>query len=77
MSLDNIVLGFGSTVSNIASMWTSALSIAVWGYVMLWFGHIAGIGVLCKLLGRFSAFVAGLLLILVGIYQVMGQNWPG
>lgn len=70
MSLDNIVLGFGATVSNIASMWAESLSIAVLGYVMLWFGHRVGIGILSKFLGRYSAFIAGLILVMVGIYQI-------
>lgn len=72
MSLDNIVLGFGSTVSGTASLWAPAISIALWGYIMLWLGHIVGYGIFARLIGKYSSFVAGVLLIAVGMYQVYG-----
>lgn len=72
MSLDNVILGFGSTVSGTASLWVSAISIALWGYVMLWLGHVLGYGIFAKFVGKYSSFVSGILLIAVGMYQVYG-----
>lgn len=72
MSLDNVVLGFGSTVSGTASLWESAISIAVWGYVMLRLGHMIGYGIFARMIGQYSSLVAGILLVAVGVYQIYG-----
>jgi putative Mn2+ efflux pump MntP len=70
LSSTNIASGFGATVSNAASMWITTALITIWGYIMIWFGNVVGIGIITKLLGKYSSFTAGLLLILVGIHQV-------
>lgn len=72
LSFTNVATGFGTTVSNAAELWTTVLSITVWGYLMIWFGNIVGIGILARFLGKYAAFVGGLLLILVGAHQVVG-----
>ena len=72
LSFTNVAVGFGATVSNASTIWTSAFSIAIWGYIMIWLGNEIGIGIVARLLGKYSSFVAGLLLILVGIHQVIG-----
>ncbi|WKB36012.1 manganese efflux pump [Terrilactibacillus sp. S3-3] len=72
LSFTNVAVGFGVTVSNASTVWITALSISVWGYLMIWLGNIVGIGVIARLLGKYSSFAAGLLLILVGIRQVIG-----
>lgn len=72
LSFTNVAIGFGATVAGAAGIWTSALSIAVWGYIMIWLGNVIGIGLLAKLLGKYSSFFAGLLLIAVGVHQVAG-----
>ncbi|GMA64556.1 manganese efflux pump [Alicyclobacillus fastidiosus] len=70
LSFTNLVTGFGATFSNAASFWATVASVTVWGYIMIWVGNIVGIGVLARLLGKYSSFVAGFLLISVGINQV-------
>ncbi|WAH37203.1 manganese efflux pump MntP [Alicyclobacillus dauci] len=70
LSFTNLVTGFGATISNAASFWATVTSVTIWGYIMIWLGNVIGIGVLARLLGRYSSFVAGLLLIAVGIHQV-------
>lgn len=72
MSLDNIVLGFGSTVSGTTSLWMCAISIAVWGYILLWLGHMIGYGLFARFVGKYSSLVSGVLLIGVGMYQIYG-----
>jgi putative Mn2+ efflux pump MntP len=72
LSFTNVASGFGATVSNAATIWATVLSITLWGYIMIWFGNVVGIGFLARWLGKYSSFVAGLLLILVGIHQVLG-----
>lgn len=72
LSLTNIASGFGTTVSNAATVWATTVSIGVWGYIMIWLGNIAGIGIVAKMLGKYSSFAAGCLLIFVGIHQVLG-----
>ncbi|WP_206918170.1 manganese efflux pump MntP [Alicyclobacillus suci] len=71
MSLDNIVIGFGSSISNTPAFWAVAVSITVWGYIMLWIGHMVGLGVLSKFLGKYSALIAGGILIGVGVNQLV------
>ncbi len=72
LSFTNVASGFGATVANAASLWATVASIAIWGYIMIWLGNWIGIGFIARLLGKYSSFAAGLLLILVGIHQVTG-----
>ncbi|GMA63786.1 manganese efflux pump [Alicyclobacillus fastidiosus] len=72
LSFTNLAIGFGATVSNASTIWVIVFSIAIWGYIMIWLGNVVGIGILARLLGEYSSFAAGLLLILVGIHQVTG-----
>ncbi len=76
LSLTNVASGFGVTISNTNStmLWIAALTIALWGYIAIWIGNIVGIGVLSKILGKYSSLIAGLLLIVVGIHQVL-SSW--
>ncbi|GMA64607.1 manganese efflux pump [Alicyclobacillus fastidiosus] len=71
LSFTNVAVGFGATVSEASTIWITSTSIAIWGYIMIWIGDVVGIGVLAKLLGNYSSFFAGLLLILVGVHQVI------
>lgn len=70
LSFTNVASGFGATVANAAAFWETVVGITFWGYVMIWLGNLVGIGVLGRLLGKYSSFIAGLLLIAVGIHQV-------
>lgn len=70
LSFTNVASGFGAVVSNAATLWATVAAITIWGYIMIWLGNVIGIGVIARLLGKYSSFVAGLLLILVGIHQV-------
>ncbi len=70
LSFSNLVSGFGATATNSSSIWITVGSIILWGYFMIWLGNILGIGILAKILGKYSSVVAGLLLIAVGIHQV-------
>lgn len=72
LSFTNIASGFGATLADAATLWATVVSITIWGYVMIWLGNVIGIGLIARLLGKYSSFVAGLLLILVGIHQVWG-----
>ncbi|GMA66303.1 manganese efflux pump (plasmid) [Alicyclobacillus fastidiosus] len=72
LSFTNVAVGFGATVSNASTIWVTAVSIAIWGYIMIWLGNVIGIGILARMLGKYSSFIAGLLLILVGVHQVIG-----
>jgi putative Mn2+ efflux pump MntP len=70
LSVSNLASGFGATVTNSSAIWLTVGSITLWGYFMIWFGNILGIGILAKILGKYSSVVAGLLLIAVGVHQV-------
>ncbi|WAH38883.1 manganese efflux pump MntP [Alicyclobacillus dauci] len=71
LSFTNIASGFGATVSNALTVWIAAISIAIWGYLMIWLGNIVGIGILSRFLSKYSSFISGVLLIMVGIHQVV------
>ena len=70
LSFTNVASGFGATVANEATIWATVVSITIWGYIMIWLGNIVGIGIVARLLGKYSSFAAGMMLILVGIHQV-------
>ncbi|ATY85718.1 hypothetical protein CVV65_12935 [Kyrpidia spormannii] len=72
LSFTNVVSAFGGTVSNATTIWTTTAVISMWGYIMIWFGNLIGVGVFARLLGKYSSLVAGFLLILVGVHQVLG-----
>lgn len=72
LSFTNVAGGFGATVSNASTVWATTAAITIWGYIMIWLGNVIGIGLIARLLGKYSSFAAGLLLILVGIHQVLG-----
>ncbi|QSO46078.1 manganese efflux pump MntP [Alicyclobacillus mengziensis] len=72
LSFTNVASGFGATVANATTLWSSVISITLWGYIMIWLGNTVGIGVIARLLGKYSSLAAGLMLILVGVHQVMG-----
>lgn len=71
LSITNIASGFGATVANAATLWATVLSITIWGYIMIWLGNVVGIGVLSRILGKYSSLVAGFLLIVVGVHQII------
>ena len=72
LSFTNIASGFGATVSNASSIWATTAAITIWGYIMIWLGNVVGIGVLARMLGKYSSFAAGFIFILVGIHQILG-----
>lgn len=71
LSFSNIASSFSATISNSASLWPTILSITAWGYFMIFFGNVIGIGVISRLLGKYSSMVSGFLLIGVGLHQVI------
>ncbi|WP_067934549.1 manganese efflux pump MntP [Alicyclobacillus kakegawensis] len=71
LSCTNIASGFSATVAHSASIWTTALSITGWGYIMIWLGNSVAIRFFSHLLGKYSSLAAGVLLIGVGIHQVI------
>ncbi|MFB5189923.1 manganese efflux pump MntP [Alicyclobacillus fastidiosus] len=71
LSATNVVSGFGATVSHSATVWVTAITISIWGYIMIWVGNVIGIGILSKFLGSYSSLISGLILILVGLHQVL------
>ncbi|WP_047152263.1 manganese efflux pump MntP [Aneurinibacillus tyrosinisolvens] len=71
LSFTNIASGFGATVSSPMSLWIPVISIAVWGYIMIYLGNVIGIGVISRVLKGYSSLLAGLLLIGVGINQII------
>lgn len=72
LSFTNVASGFGATVSNASTIWATTAAITIWGYIMIWLGNVVGIGLLARLLGKYSSFVSGLVLVLVGIHEVLG-----
>ncbi|MDQ0199228.1 manganese efflux pump MntP [Neobacillus ginsengisoli] len=71
LSFSNIATGFSSTISNSLSLWTTVISISAWGYFLIFFGNIIGIGVVSRFLGKYSSMVSGFLLIGVGVHQII------
>ncbi len=72
LSFTNVAVGFGATVAHTSTVWVTALSIGIWGYILIWLGNAVGIGILARLLGKYSSFFAGLLLIIIGIHEIVG-----
>ncbi|WCK56346.1 manganese efflux pump [Aneurinibacillus sp. Ricciae_BoGa-3] len=71
LSFTNVASGFSATIANSATLWTTVISIAAWGYIMIFLGNIIGIGIVSKLFGKYSSLAAGFLLIGVGVHQIM------
>lgn len=71
LSFTNLASGFSATLSNSATLWTTVLSIAAWGYIMIFIGNLLSIGMISNLLGKYSSLVAAGLLIGVGIHQII------
>lgn len=72
LSFTNVASGFGATVADEATIWTTVSAITIWGYIMIWLGNVIGMGVIARLLGKYSSLAAGLMLILVGVHQILG-----
>lgn len=70
LSFTDLASGFGATVSNVATWWMNAISIAIWGYIAIWIGNVAGDGWISTLLGRYAPLFAGCLLIGIGVFEV-------
>ncbi|GIN91319.1 sporulation protein [Siminovitchia terrae] len=70
LSISNAFSGLGVGLADTANMWWIALSITVWGYLLIWFGNLFGAKIIVRRLGKHSSFVAGLLLIIIGIKQI-------
>jgi putative Mn2+ efflux pump MntP len=71
LSFSNIASSFSATISNSAALWTTVFSISAWGCIMIFLGNILGIGIVSKLLGKYSSLVSGFLLIGVGVNQII------
>ncbi|WP_028402334.1 manganese efflux pump MntP family protein [Ectobacillus panaciterrae] len=71
LSFSNIAGSFSATITNSMSLWTIVISISAWGYFMIFFGNIIGIGVVSRFLGKYSSLVSGFLLIGVGVHQII------
>jgi putative Mn2+ efflux pump MntP len=71
LSFSNIAGSFSSTITNSVSIWTTVISISAWGYLMIFLGNIIGIGVVSRFLGKYSSLLAGFLLIVVGVHQIL------
>jgi putative Mn2+ efflux pump MntP len=71
LSLTNFASSFGATIAgSVAISWT-ILSISIWGYLLLWLGNVVANAYLSRFLGRYASIIAGLLMIVVGIHQVV------
>ncbi len=71
LSATNLVNGVGSTLISPALLWPTIVSVTLVGYFMIWIGNLLARWVLVQLLGRAAPFVAGLLLVGVGIHELM------
>lgn len=71
LSFTNLASGFSATIAHAATIWATAISIMVWGYIMIWIGNTVAIGFIARLLGKYSSLVAGLLLMSIGLHQTM------
>ncbi|MGZ6524811.1 MAG: manganese efflux pump MntP [Tumebacillaceae bacterium] len=71
LSFTNFASGFGATVAGSVPISWTILSISVWGYVLIWLGNVVAHGFLSRFLGRYSSMMAGLLMIVIGIHQVL------
>ena len=73
LSLTNLVNGMGSTVSDKAMLWPTIIGVTVVGYLAIWVGNIVGVGLLARWLGKYAAFIAGLILIGIGVHELYSQ----
>jgi putative Mn2+ efflux pump MntP len=70
LSFTDMASGFGATISDIATWWMNTISITAFGFMAVWIGNIIGEGLISKVLDRYAALFAGLLLVLVGVHQL-------
>lgn len=71
LSFTNLVGGFSATLSDPQMIWPSVVAITVTGYLAISIGNRLARTYLASWLGRFAPFVAGLILIGVGIHELM------
>jgi putative Mn2+ efflux pump MntP len=71
LSFTNIASGFGAAISNTVNPWLIIISIAIWGYLLLWFGQLIGNKLILKWLGTYSSLLGGLILIMVGMSKLL------
>lgn len=70
LSFTDMASGFGATISDIATWWLNTISITVFGFMAVWVGNMVGNGIISKLLDRYAALFAGLLLVAVGVHEL-------
>lgn len=71
LSFTNIASSLGATISGVAPDWLVALSIGIWGYLLIWFGAVAGRHFVARFLGKYASLMSGILLIGVGLHQMV------
>jgi putative Mn2+ efflux pump MntP len=71
LSLTNFASSFSATIAgSVAISWT-ILTISLWGYGLIWIGNAIANAYLSRFLGQYASIIAGLLMIVVGIHQVV------
>lgn len=70
LSATNLVNGMGATLISPALLWPTIVSVTAVGYAMIWIGNLLARHLLLRLLGRAAPFVAGLLLVGVGVHAL-------
>ncbi|MFN7136799.1 MAG: manganese efflux pump MntP family protein [Thermomonas sp.] len=70
LSATNLVNGMGATLISPALLWPTIVSVTMVGYAMIWIGNLLARHLLVRLLGRAAPFVAGLLLVGVGVHAL-------
>lgn len=70
LSVTNLVKSFSFTVSDTAMLWPTIIGVTVVGYLAIWVGNIVGVGLLARWLGKYAAFIAGLILIGIGVHEL-------
>ncbi len=71
LSFTNVANGFGATVSQRALLAPVVVTVTAFGYLNIWLGNLIGIEVLARWLHRYGPLLAGLLMILVALHQLV------
>jgi putative Mn2+ efflux pump MntP len=71
LSLTNMAAGYGVAISNHSMVWTTTVSITIWGIIAIWLGNKVGKGKIFRFLNNYSPLIAGLLFIFIAFYQIL------
>ncbi|MCL6597508.1 MAG: manganese efflux pump [Alicyclobacillus macrosporangiidus] len=71
LSATNVASGASASLTTSLPTWTISVSISVWGYLCLWLGNRLAHTLVSRVLGTYGGILAGVVLMVLGIRQLV------